>query len=218
MEPSGITGTGALAKASAPSDSQGDLSVRWLRELERAEWRIRASPVSPGPTTASPADSTPKVADPRGTNPGSDTPSGRTARVPDAPEGGAGSTSEDIAAAGRGPQGKAVGTREPLGGAGARVALADVDPGTGEETPLSATRKWLDAASWPRTKVYVYRNEDEANVWVRDATLDRSARMRLAGELRAGLGAAGLRLGTLVVNGEVVLPAGALADGSRPGY
>jgi|307.fasta_scaffold175737_1 hypothetical protein len=214
MDPLRITGTQGEAKASAERDSPRDLSARWLRELERAGWTIRASPVPLGATTVSRDDSTPQVARLSGTARGPDTPYQWTARAAAAPQSEAGAASEPAPGAAPSPRGNPVEAGEPLGGAAEEILPADDRAGTSDEGRLPVAPKRLESTPWPRANLYVYRNESEVDIWVRDATLDPAARVRLAGELRAGLGVAGLRLGTLVVNGEVVLAVAAVADGS----
>jgi acetyl-CoA carboxylase carboxyltransferase component len=56
--------------------------------------------------------------------------------------------------------------------------------------------------AWPRAHVHVMARDGAAQVWIRDGTLDENERRRLATQLAARLRASGVRLASLVVNGE----------------
>jgi acetyl-CoA carboxylase carboxyltransferase component len=62
----------------------------------------------------------------------------------------------------------------------------------------------MERFAWPRTHVHVMARDGAAQVWVRDGTLDENERRRLAVQLAARLRASGVRLATLVVNGEEI--------------
>jgi hypothetical protein len=57
---------------------------------------------------------------------------------------------------------------------------------------------------WQRVNVHAMVREGAADVWVRDASLERGGRRRLAAELGERLRAAGLRRGALYLNGEEI--------------
>jgi hypothetical protein len=57
---------------------------------------------------------------------------------------------------------------------------------------------------WPQTNLHVFHGDEAVSVWLRDSSLGEAEKRRLVLQLRAELSAAGLRLGSLMLNGELL--------------
>jgi hypothetical protein len=200
-----VPANGESAAAATERPAPRDASMRWLRELERAQWALRGQRPAASGSAA-------------GARPETD-----AASTPAAPHGSsreevgfspAAAKARQSTTASRDSPGKETGflknseevhlPQNPLaqGRGTINERKAALRPAVRPAAPQPAPSR----TSWPRINVHAYRGEQALDVWVRDGLLDEAARRRLAAELRTHMAAKGLRLGALVVNGETIIP------------
>ncbi len=210
MNPFELLGSQVAAPQGARPDGERVLSpgvaARWLYELERAQWALRGV-----------RESGASISDHTQTQKEAVLPAASVKQVEP------GQAARSVGAS------RSANTMRGTGAPARSVETGEVAPPLSENSgepsgmPEQASQRYNERSTaraiarlpdesivrkreWSRVNAHAYSDGESADVWVRDAALDTHERPRLATELRTRLGAAGLRLGTLVVNGEVVLP------------
>jgi hypothetical protein len=198
-----------LARQSAGSQAaEQNTSALWRRELERAQWAQLSRDGGVIPRRAPPehaAKGAPSTkTQPPSTDMGSDEGGRVNADVDEQQGENAGTASppsEELVLETRNGQ------AEP-GGNGVETSVRPTDTtslapkATNSAPPFSRLAASLQ---WSRTNIYAVKSADGAQVWVRDAAISSTDQAKLSAALRVKLHAAGLRLSSLTVNGEVVI-------------
>jgi hypothetical protein len=190
------------ADDAAPAAVRPDASARWRQELERAQWSRRAAErpaSSPSASTSESASSraAARSSQERRQGPGqaSAGPNTNTYRSSAAPGVGTSGT-KFVLPPGRSVEQHTTFNAVPQARPQPQEAAGEPPQATGTPQPQRVV--------WQRVNVHAMLRDGSADVWVRDASLERAGRRRLAVQLGERLRAAGLRPGALYLNGEEI--------------
>ena len=183
-----------------------DGAARWRQELERAQWALRtreAAGASAGAArggAASPGPTSPAFPPPAASRAEVSFPASSSARPTSQP------SSASAAAAPAQPfaQARSAALAPNPAGSALPPTKSSQDSGAAPVPTSEEARPQPERFTWPRSHVHVMARDGAAQVWVRDGTLDENERRRLAVQLAARLRASGVRLASLVVNGEEI--------------
>jgi len=177
-----------------------DAAARWRYELERAQWQLRSG----GPTGA--AVPSARAAPQAETTQTTARPVAGQSEFPEV-KGARASSAQFAVELSKNPSSE---IQSPPARGEAKIAGYAIEPvqprddgGARLPAPVERALRPL-RVTWPRVNVHATLQEGEAQVWVRDASIAREDRHRLAAEVAARLRAAGLRLGRLYLNGEEI--------------
>ncbi len=185
-----------MAAGTRTSAGPRDPEARWRLELERAQLARQSRQAAASAPPAASAESGGRVDAPsRSALPAEPQAARRSGDRASPPQHAATPASVEGKSAAAGSV-RSTQTQNLPGGGEARVSRSEIGS-TAILLPRPAARPV--PVTWPRVNVHAQWNGAGVEVWVRDASLDASARERLASRLRMQL-----RLERLTVNGETI--------------